>query len=62
MRACSKCQLKTDESGRFCPECGGSLVLETQPRVRPRESPAASLLGATIDHQFALEAVLGSGS
>lgn len=67
MRVCSKCQLKTDESGRFCPECGGSLVLETQPRVRPRESPspsspAASLLGTTIDNQFALESVLGSGS
>ncbi|HSN29581.1 MAG TPA: protein kinase [Kofleriaceae bacterium] len=62
MHVCSKCKLKTDEPGRFCPECGGSLVLETQPRVRPRESAAASLLGATIDNQFALESVLGSGS
>ncbi|MBV8759454.1 MAG: protein kinase [Deltaproteobacteria bacterium] len=63
MRVCSKCQLKTDESGRFCPECGGSLVLETQPRVkRTSASPAASLVGTTIDHQFALESVLGSGA
>jgi len=61
MRVCSKCQLRTDESGRFCPDCGGSLVLETQPRVKPAgQSP--SLVGSTIDNQFVLESVLGTGA
>jgi serine/threonine protein kinase len=63
MRVCSKCQLRTDESGRFCPDCGGSLVLETQPRVRPAsQSPSPSLVGSTVDNQFVLESVLGTGA
>ena len=63
MRVCSKCQLRTDESGRFCPDCGGSLVLETQPRVKPASTPPSpSLVGSTIDNQFTLESVLGTGA
>jgi serine/threonine protein kinase len=63
VRVCQKCQRTTDESGRFCPECGGSLVIETQPRVRrASESAAASLLGSVIDGQFAIESVLGTGA
>ena len=63
MRVCSKCQLSTDESGRFCPDCGGSLVLETQPRVRPASvSQSPSLVGSVIDNQFALESGLDTGA
>jgi serine/threonine protein kinase len=63
MRVCSKCQLRTDESGRFCPDCGGSLVLETQPRVKPASAPQSpSLVGSTIDNQFVLDSVLGTGA
>ena len=63
MKACPKCQLRTDESGRFCPDCGAGLVIETQPRVRPAtESASQSLLGQVIDNQFSLEAVLGTGA
>jgi len=63
VRACQKCQRRTEESGRFCPDCGGSLVLETQPRVRPAsESPSNSLVGSVIDGQFTIEGVLGTGA
>jgi serine/threonine protein kinase len=63
VRVCQKCQHRTDESGRFCPECGGSLVLETQPRVRPgRESASPSLVGSVIDGQFTIDSVLGTGA
>lgn len=61
MRVCSKCQRRTDESGRFCPDCGGSLTLETQPRVKPA-AQTPSLVGGTIDNQFVLESVLGTGA
>ncbi len=63
MKVCPKCQLKTDESGRFCPDCGAQLVIETQQRVRPaRESASPSLVGQVIDNQFSLDAVLGTGA
>ena len=63
VKVCPKCQLKTDESGRFCPDCGAQLVIETQPRVRPaRESASQSLVGTVIDNQFALDGVLGTGA
>jgi len=63
VKACPKCQLRTDESGRFCPDCGAQLVFETQPRVRPApESASQSLVGQVIDNQFAIDAVLGTGA
>jgi len=63
VKACPNCKLRTDESGRFCPDCGAQLVVETQPRVRPaRESASQSLVGTTIDGQFMLDGVLGTGA
>jgi serine/threonine protein kinase len=63
VKTCPKCQLRTDESGRFCPDCGAQLVIETQPRVSPaRETASQSLVGQVIDNQFSLDAVLGTGA
>jgi serine/threonine-protein kinase len=63
VKACPSCRLETDESGKFCPDCGAPLVIQTTPRVRPaRESAAASLVGSVIDGQFAIEGVLGTGA
>ena len=70
MRVCMACSTKTDESGRFCPECGAVLavgaadtaapVAETQPGSA-KQSAAASLVGTSVDG-FTIEAVLGGGA
>jgi serine/threonine protein kinase len=63
VKACPSCHLETDESGKFCPDCGAQLVIQTTPRVRPtRESTGSSLVGSVIDGQFAIEGVLGTGA
>ena len=63
VKACPSCRLETDESGKFCPDCGAQLVIQTTPRVRPtRESTGSSLVGSVIDGQFAIEGVLGTGA
>ncbi|MDQ3334536.1 MAG: serine/threonine protein kinase [Myxococcota bacterium] len=75
MRVCMACSTKTDESGRFCPECGAVLavgagesldavpaVAETQPSSpTPAKSAAASLVGTNVDG-FRIESVLGGGA
>jgi serine/threonine-protein kinase len=68
------CSTKTDESGRFCPECGAVLaaaaaasaqLAETAPSApvptRPDKSAAASLVGTNVDG-FRIESVLGGGA
>ena len=73
MRICMACSTQTDDSGRFCPECGAVLavgaadsvqaaaqVAETQPGSA-RKSAAASLVGTTVDG-FVIESVLGGGA
>jgi serine/threonine protein kinase len=63
VKACPSCRLETDESGKFCPECGAQLVIQTQPRVRPaHESTSPSLVGSVLDGQFAIDGVLGTGA
>jgi serine/threonine-protein kinase len=63
VKACPNCQLRTDESGRFCPDCGAQLVIETQPRVRPaHEAASPSLVGQVVDNQFSIDGVLGTGA
>lgn len=57
MRQCSTCARSTDESGRFCPDCGAALAEPV-----PASSSAEQLIGTTIDGQFKLEAILGGGS
>jgi serine/threonine-protein kinase len=42
----------TEETGRFCPHCGAELA----------DLARASLVGATIDGQFIVESVIGSGA
>jgi serine/threonine protein kinase len=71
MRVCMACSTRTDESGRFCPECGAVLavgaaesavaVAATQPGSDPKRSAAASLVGTTVDG-FKIESVLGGGA
>jgi serine/threonine-protein kinase len=63
VKVCPTCQLKTDESGRFCPDCGARLVVETTPRVSPPREPASpSLVGTVIDGQFSIKSVIGTGA
>ncbi|HSD90259.1 MAG TPA: protein kinase [Kofleriaceae bacterium] len=78
MRICSACSTRTDESGRFCPDCGAALVAvasspsraETAPadgdsgavRADPSASSASKLIGLTIDGQFEIEAIIGGGA
>ncbi|HTL34127.1 MAG TPA: serine/threonine-protein kinase [Kofleriaceae bacterium] len=75
MRVCSSCERRTDESGRFCPECGAALIIEeasrsraeTEPPDAPQASPGSSstatkLLGMTIDGQFGIESIIGGGA
>jgi serine/threonine-protein kinase len=50
VRVCAVCSRSTEESGRYCPDCGAEL------------SPAASLVGRTLDGQFVIEGVLGGGA
>jgi serine/threonine protein kinase len=65
------CSTQTDESGRFCPECGAVLavgaaesvkqVAATQAGGSSQKSAAASLVGVTVDG-FRIESVLGGGA
>ena len=76
MRVCMACSTKTEDSGRFCPECGAVLavgaaetmqtpVADTAPSApiaaRPDKSAAASLIGTSVDG-FLIESVLGGGA
>src|SRR5262245_17713221 len=65
MRVCTACSTTTDDdTGRFCPECGGVLAdpaAVTAPAI-DEESGSSSLVGQTIDKQFVIDAVLGGGS
>ena len=76
MQVCTACATKTDESGRFCPDCGGVLaaygvdpaaataVLEEaapQDADSLAETARRSLVGKTIDG-FAFDAILGGGA
>ena len=67
VRACRSCAAKTDEPGRFCPECGAVLAQTEEvdaaaATVDGATSGAAlSLVGKTIDG-FHIEAVLGGGA
>ncbi len=76
MRVCTACSTSTDESGRFCPECGAVLV-EPVPASAVVDNAAVtgsldhvssladtarkSLVGTTIDG-FVIESILGGGS
>jgi serine/threonine protein kinase len=75
VRVCSACARRTDESGRFCPDCGAALVAEalsfSRAETKPAEgagesaggsSSASKLLGLTIDGQFELVSILGGGA
>ncbi len=48
----------TDESGRFCPDCGAEMLAQQKAAA----TLAASLVGVTIDEQFAIEEVIGGGA
>ncbi len=77
MRVCTACSTSTDESGRFCPECGAVLVEPIAasgevvdhaaatsvlgPVRSATETSRQSLVGQTIDG-FEIESVLGGGS
>ncbi|MDB4964097.1 MAG: serine/threonine protein kinase with repeat [Myxococcales bacterium] len=69
-RECPACSTKTDDSGRFCPACGAVLVddaaavtasLDPGADGATRTSPAASLIGTSVDG-FTIEAILGGGA
>jgi serine/threonine-protein kinase len=66
VRICSTCATKTDETGRYCPECGAVLVelaalADTGLAASVSRDAADSLVGTTVD-QFALDGVLGGGA
>ena len=55
MRVCSRCGIaSSEESGRFCPDCGAEIQTTAQ--------VAASLVGTTIGSEFRIDAVLGGGA
>ena len=74
MRVCSSCETRTDESGRFCPDCGAALIIDEASRSRAATEPpdayrpsgssssATQLLGQTIDGQFEIQSILGGGA
>jgi serine/threonine protein kinase len=78
VRICTACATKTDETGRFCPECGSALVemgkatfarattapAESEPpRAKSASSSSASkLIGLTIDGQFEIDGIIGGGA
>ncbi|HEY5921050.1 MAG TPA: serine/threonine-protein kinase [Kofleriaceae bacterium] len=77
MRVCTACATKTDESGRFCPDCGAALVemgratfarattapSESDPPKRETSSSSASkLIGLNIDGQFEIDGIVGGGA
>jgi serine/threonine protein kinase len=59
------CKTTTDESGRYCPECGAVLVetVDTVAATMAATNPsiAQSLVGQTIDG-FLIEGVIGGGA
>ncbi len=57
VRACSLCSTQTEDTGRFCPECGAVL---DDPAQTAASSP--ELVGLTIDGQFAIDSVIGGGA
>ena len=67
MLRCDVCSTTTDQTGRFCPTCGGALqVIDDDLAVAETQHGADSagsreLVGASFDG-FAIEAVLGGGS
>ncbi len=76
MRVCTVCARKTDESGRFCPDCGAALAdLGTAATHTSGEavnlasataeisaSSATKLLGLTVDGLFQIQQILGGGA
>src|SRR4029079_18174430 len=66
VRFCTACSLKTEETGRFCPECGHALIdlarAETETSDPPGDSSAARLVGRVIDGQYELQGIIGGGS
>ncbi len=73
MRVCTACARRTDESGRFCPDCGAALKdlarATTQlsdeheaEAVAAAHASATKLIGTTIDGQFRIDSVLGGGA
>ncbi len=77
MRICSACATRTDESGRFCPDCGAQfadlakdaasaattpLPVSGEPGGAAATSSASRLLGARIDGQFEIESIIGGGA
>ncbi|HUS31936.1 MAG TPA: serine/threonine-protein kinase [Kofleriaceae bacterium] len=59
--------MRTDESGRFCPECGAALIEQAARQVEAAapsgsSSSATKLIGLTIDGQFEIEAIIGGGA
>ncbi len=66
MRICTACATKTDESGRFCPDCGAALVdpnaTDKLPVKQASSSSASKLIGLRVDGQFEIEGILGGGS
>jgi tRNA A-37 threonylcarbamoyl transferase component Bud32 len=48
----------SDESGRFCPECGSEMAAAQA----AASALAASLVGVTVDSEFAIEEVIGGGA
>ena len=58
MRTCAACATSTDESGRFCPECGAALIAAA---AASAAETTGSLVGFTVDG-FEILAVLGGGS
>jgi eukaryotic-like serine/threonine-protein kinase len=67
VRVCTACARSTEETGRFCPECGAALAELALAQTAGAGSPspatsAAQLVGTTIDGEFVIEAVLGGGA
>ena len=55
MRVCARCGTKSsEESGRFCPDCGAEIQTTAQ--------VAASLVGTTIGSEFRIDEVIGGGA
>ncbi len=72
MRVCTACERTTDESGRFCPECGAAFreLAKSDPQAATAElrkastssSSATKLLGMVLDGQFRIESIVGGGA
>jgi hypothetical protein len=75
VRVCTACARKTDESGRYCPDCGAALAdigsaathhsgdrAAAAATSEISASSATKLLGLTVDGQFRIEQILGGGA